>query len=254
MNDDSELCSFMSSNYSIDINKQKRKPNITTVIHKLDVNTNHVNYELDINTTINITHIEAYNGCVKEKMIQRRHFNIDKTKEHFIYMGNDKTEKICIDIPQGVLNNEIITIPDKGNILHNNYDNILGNLHINVIINDKFYLYEVFEFFNIDIKANISKYNIYESDHYIKQENDIVLNKTITLNEALGGYKFIIPHINGKLYEIISKPHTVVSPSYKTTIMTAGFNRNNRIGNLIINYNILFPTDLTQIKHINKTL
>jgi DnaJ-class molecular chaperone len=241
MNDNSELCSFMSSNYSIDI-------------YKSPINKKCVNYELDINTTINITQIEAYNGCVKEKVIQRKYFNINDDKYNHGYTGNNKTEKICIDIPQGVLNNEIITIPKKGNILHNNYDNILGNLYINVIINDKFYLYEVFEFFNIDIKANISKYNIYESDHYIKQENDIVLNKTITLNEALGGYKFIIPHINGKLYEIISKPHTVVSPSYKTTIMTAGFNRNNRIGNLIINYNILFPTDLTQIKHINKTL
>lgn len=240
----SDIRNFMSSKYSINVGNPPT--------------TAYISHDLDINVSININIIDAYNGCVKEKVIQRNQFNIGDNgrMEKRGHIDDNKVENICIEIPQGVLNNETITIPNKGHILCNNYKNSTGNININVIINDKLYLYEVFEFFNIDIKTNITKYNIYETDYYIKQENDIILYKTITLKEALCGYKCIIPHIDGKLYEIISKQNTIISPNYKTTLVSAGFNRNNKLGNLIINYNILFPTKLTpsQLTHIKNLL
>lgn len=253
MTEYNNIYNFLSSNYSINLDNEPTIPIQTNTTNTTNIT--HITHDLDITTSININVLEAYNGCIKEKVLQRiKFFNKDGTDvEHITH---DTFEKICIEIPCGILNNEIITIKNKGNILQNKYQNITGNINISVIIDDKLFLYEVFEFFNIDSKDNIKKYNIYENDHYIKNENDIILYKTITLKEALCGYSFIIPHLSGKIYEIVSKKNIIVSPTHKTTLASSGFNRNNKLGNLIIHYNILFPNKLnqTQLKSIRETL
>jgi len=77
---------------------------------------------------------------------------------------------------------------------------------------------------------------------------------TITLKEALCGFIFIITHINGKEFTIKNKK--IIEPGSKTTIKNLGFKRDNNIGNLIINFNISFPKNISPeaIEQLNSIL
>ena len=138
---------------------------------------------------------------------------------------NEENEKIYIDIPCGIDTNELIIIRDKGHIIN---DNLKG-----------------------DIKVFIKVIN---NTQFIRDGINIHLNKNITLKEALCGFIFIITHINGKEFTIKNKK--IIEPGSKTTIKNLGFKRDNNIGNLIINFNISFPKNISPeaIEQLNSIL
>lgn len=260
MNDERDISKFLNSNYAIRLNNTRGAITLPAYKeHPHHVQTPNIDvsalYNLDIDIFIQISIIEAYKGCIKEEVIHRKHIVGDA-----VVNDNDThetTEKICIEIPEGILHHEIITIQNKGNILvSSRYGKTYGNINATINVAERLPLYDLFKYFNLDNSHTMRKYNVCANDYYTKNGNDAILHKTLTLKEALCGYKFIIPHFNGKLYEIASKPNDIMYPNDKTTLNSSGFTRNTKVGNLVIVYTILFPENLTphQINGINTIL
>ena len=78
-----------------------------------------------------------------------------------------------------------------------------------------------------------------------RQGLDLIYNKTVTLKEALCGFEFDIKHISGK---ILSFKNTVnpfiIKPGFRKVIPEFGMKRDNTTGNLIIEFDIIFPESL----------
>lgn len=203
--------------------------------NKIQSNTQY--YETNIQDNITINLLEAYQGCIKEKVIKRIVYTNDT-------INNTHQETICIEIPSGILDNECITIKNKGNVLKTNYNNIIGDLIVTVNIEESMPIKQAIQNFGKNI--NMKHYNLYDNDYFTKSSNNLVLHKTITLKESLCGYQFTLIHLNNKVYKIESPKNTIINPKTETIIPFNGFNRNNNKGELIIKYNIKFPEKLTK--------
>lgn len=145
--------------------------------------------------------------------------------ERWILENNNKVfekEIIYVDIPQGIDDNEIIILREKGNII--NHQN-KGDIKVNIII---------------------------KNDTPFKRNGlDLILDKTISLKEALCGFIFEINYINGKNYILNNNNGNIIPPGYKKLYPNMGLKRGEHTGSLIINFNITFPDKLTQ-EQINK--
>jgi DnaJ-class molecular chaperone len=65
------------------------------------------------------------------------------------------------------------------------------------------------------------------------------------LKEALCGFEFELPHISKKTLSFKNKTnHAIVSPGYKKVIPDYGMKREAHVGNLIIEFDVLFPEQL----------
>lgn len=166
---------------------------------------------------IEITMEQCYNGCKLPLTVKR-------------WVGkpgmNEEEEKIYIDIPCGIDNNEMLILRNSGHIIN---DYLKG-----------------------DIKVFIKVLN---NNQTFKREGlNIIFTKDITLKEALCGFTFTIDHISGKSFTI--KNNKIIKPGFKTTIQKLGFKRDNMHGNLEILFNVTFPLELSKdtINQLNKIL
>jgi DnaJ-class molecular chaperone len=79
-----------------------------------------------------------------------------------------------------------------------------------------------------------------------RQGMDLLLKRTITLKESLTGFSFEITHVNGKLLCLDNlKNRTIIAPNYRKTIPNLGMMRDGNVGNLIIEFSVVFPEQLT---------
>jgi len=163
------------------------------------------------NITIDIN--EAYEGI-------NIPIEIERTIEEQKQIRQEK-ETIYVDIPQGVDNNEIILIKEKGNIT---FDDTKGDIKVFISINN-----------NTPIQ---------------RQGLNLILNKTITLKEALCGFCFDLKFITGKIFKI-NNTTDIIQPNYKKVIKNMGMKRGNKTGDFIIIFTIQFPTKLEK-EIINK--
>ena len=127
-----------------------------------------------------------------------------------------KTETIYITIPPGIDENESIDIRDKGNTING----MCGGIKIIIGIG---------------------------SHPYFKRRGlDIHYTHSITLKEALTGFRLEIMHLSGKKIGLnnIENPN-VINPGYVKIATGYGMNRENTTGNLLIEFNIHFPESLT---------
>jgi DnaJ-class molecular chaperone len=136
-------------------------------------------------------------------------------------------ETIYVDIPQGADENEIIIIRDKGNMVS---DNCKGDIKIFVKVTNNT------EFKRVGL--------------------DLLIEKEISLKDALCGFSFELKYINGKSYTLNNNSGNIIEPEYKKIIPNMGLKRENHTGNLIIHFHITFPKHLTteQIENISKIL
>ena len=76
------------------------------------------------------------------------------------------------------------------------------------------------------------------------------------MKDALCGFSFDIQHINQKLSFNNKSNITIVKPNYNKIIPNMGMKRDNKVGNLIVSFDIQFPDSLTddQIEKLNTTL
>jgi DnaJ family protein A protein 2 len=92
-----------------------------------------------------------------------------------------------------------------------------------------------------DIKIFIKVVN---NSEFKRQGLDLILDKEITLKEALCGFSFELKYINGKSYTINNNIGNIIKPEYKKTIPNMGLERDNHRGNVIICFHVVFPDTL----------
>ena len=164
----------------------------------------------DITIKLNVNFSEAYTGCNKPIEVNRK-IIVNNV------IGYEK-ETLYIPIPKGIDNNEIIALPNKGNVY----------ISSGVII-----------YSNIKIIICLIKHELFERNGL-----DIIFIKTITLKEALLGFTFNLNHINNKNFKVTCSE--IINFNYEKTIKNMGFIRDTFAGNLIIKFNITFPLTISQ--------
>jgi DnaJ-class molecular chaperone len=125
-------------------------------------------------------------------------------------------ETIYVDIPKGIDDNEMIILRDKGNIIS---ENCKGDIKLNILVQNN--------------KA------------FKRSGLDLILDKTITLKDALCGFTFELKYINGKSYTLNNNRGSIVPPEYKKVYPDMGLKRGEHKGNMIINFHVEFPDKLT---------
>jgi DnaJ-class molecular chaperone len=126
-------------------------------------------------------------------------------------------ETIYVTIPQGIDDNEMIILRDKGNVIN---ENVKGDVKIFVkITNDT---------------------------EFKRAGLDLVLEKNITLKDALCGFTFDIKYLNGKNYTLNNNKGNIIPPEYKKLYPGMGLVRGEHKGNMIIHFHIEFPVNLTE--------
>jgi DnaJ-class molecular chaperone len=125
-------------------------------------------------------------------------------------------ETIYVDIPQGIDDNEMIILRDRGNVIS---EQCKGDIKINILIQN--------------------------NTAFKRSGLDLIFDKTISLKEALCGFSFELNYINGKSYTLNNNKGSIVPPEYKKVYPEMGLKRGEHKGNMIINFHVEFPTVLT---------
>lgn len=138
--------------------------------------------------------------------------------EREILTGTSKEkekETIYIKIPEGIDNNEMIIIREKGNIVNE----LRGDIKIFVVINPH--------------------------ENFTREGLNLLYTQKVTLKQALCGFSIDLPYINGKTIKIKNDMGNIIKPNFEKSISKLGFRREGHCGNLIITFNIEFPIALT---------
>ena len=135
---------------------------------------------------------------------------------------------IQLPIPAGINSNEQIILENEG---HNINDEVHGDIKIVIVIEN--------------------------NTPFQREGMDLTYKKSITLKEALCGFSFEFQHLNEKNLCINNTVnHSVIKPGYKKVIPNLGFARDGQIGNLVIEFAVVFPDQLSkdQIAELNNIL
>ena len=128
-----------------------------------------------------------------------------------------ETETIYVTVPKGIDDGELILLKDKGNILN---ENCKGDIKIFVKI---------------------------ENDSMFKRVGlDLILEKKITLKDALCGFSFEITYINGKSYTLNNNSGNIIPHGFRKVIPNMGLERDQHKGNMFIEFNVQFPDKLSE--------
>ena len=151
----------------------------------------------------------AYTGC-----------NIPIEIERWIQDGNTKikeNETLYVKIPNGIDENEMIELKGKGNVIN---ERNRGDVKIFVTVENK--------------------------TEYTRKGLDLIYYKSITLKEALCGFTFSMKYIDGRNFQINNGEGNIIVPGFKKVIPNMGMKRDDNIGNLIIEFTIIFPESLSK--------
>lgn len=170
----------------------------------------HPNFQKPIpiikNVTINME--QVFSGAVIPLEIER--WIIENSIKVF------EIETIYVNIPKGIDDNEIIILTNKGNILNDNYKG--------------------------DIKIFVKVEN---NTEFIRDGLDLLIDKNLTLKDALCGFMFQLKFIDGIEYTIHNNAGNIIRPFYKKLIPNKGLTREIKTGNLIITFIVNFPESIT---------
>ena len=170
--------------------------------------------------TLNLTMAQAYTGGSFPIELERWTL-VDNTRF-------DERLTVYVVIPAGIDENEIMTIQGNGNTINNT---IKGDIKIHMKISN--------------------------DTEFKRQGLDLLYRKTVTLKEALCGFEFDINHINGKVLSFKNATNPfIIKPGFRKVIPEFGMKRDNTVGNLILEFDIVFPEQLSsdQIKKISEFL
>ena len=169
----------------------------------------HIQKPEPIVKVIHITLKQAYTGTSVqvdfERWIQEEELKINEN------------ETIHINIPQGIDDNETILIQGSGNIINMGGKSIKGDVHIQIHVSNE-----------TEFKRN---------------KNDLFYKKTITLKEALCGFKFKLDHLNGN--QLGLNVNIVLFTGAKQVFKNLGMIREGITGNLVLDFEVKFPETLT---------
>ena len=138
-----------------------------------------------------------------------------------------KNKKINLPIENGLKDGSKITIPELAN--HDPDCDTQGDL--------------------------IIKIKFREHNFFKRKNNDLIFTKNILLSEALCGCEFAISHLDGR--QILIKTNQIIKPNQEYCVKDEGLKIDDNFrGDLIINFNIIFPDklDTDRKKYLNKIL
>lgn len=151
----------------------------------------------------------AYHGCSIPVEIERWIMNGD--------IRTTENETVYVQIQAGIDDNEIIMINDKGNIANS----LKG-----------------------DVKLIIQVEN---NSIFHRHGLDLMYTHKISLKDALCGFSFDMKHLNGQNLTLSNLTNrTVIPPNSRKVIPNLGMIRENMKGSLVIEFEVLFPTSITQ--------
>lgn len=158
--------------------------------------------------TLEITLDEAYTGCKKPIEIERwiQENNVKRIEKETIY----------VTIQKGIDENEIIVLRDIGNVSSETNKG--------------------------DIKINIK---IINNSSLIREGLNLIYNKTLSFKESLCGFTFDLPYLENKMFKINNNNGVVIQNGYRKVIPELGMIRDEHKGNLIIQFNVVYPEKLT---------
>lgn len=139
--------------------------------------------------------------------------------ERWVLEDGKKTiekETIYVEVPPGIDNNEMIILRGKGNIIN---ENNKGDIKVNIIVEN--------------------------TTQFERLGLDLILNKEITLKDALCGFTFEINYLNGKSYTLNNKRGNIIPDGYKKIYPEMGLKRGEHKGNMVIIFHVDFPKTLT---------
>ncbi len=92
------------------------------------------------------------------------------------------------------------------------------------------------------------KVTLIVEEHAIFKRNglDIIMEKKITLKEALCGFVFEIEHLNGKKFAFNSSSGNIIRDGLVKTIPKLGIQRGTERGNLNVAFKVVYPEKLTE--------
>lgn len=160
---------------------------------------------------IKLTLEQVYTGC-----------NIIIDIERWVVKGNTKSievEKLSLEIPPGIDNDGNIILRNKGN----SQNDQIGD---------------------VKILLTIEGHSLFR-----RNGNDLYYTKKLSLKEALCGCTFDINHISGNNLSLSSsnkQKQSIIRPNDKKVVPKLGMKRGDETGNLIIEFEIEFPENLTE--------
>jgi DnaJ-class molecular chaperone len=194
-------------------------PNVQIFRNGVPVNMNQVQKPQPIIKNVEITLDEAYTGCQKPVEIERwiKEGNTTRTEKETIYLK----------IPNGIDDNEIILINDKGNISSQTNRG--------------------------DIKIFIK---IKNTTPFKREGLNLIYNKNISFKESLCGFSFDLLFLNNKSFKINNNSGTIVVNGFRKIINGLGMKRDDNCGQLIIEFTVTYPERLSdnQLKVLNEIL
>lgn len=149
---------------------------------------------------------ESFLGCCVPITVER-----NVIKSEFDTSIRKESEKIYLTIPAGVDDNEIITVIGKGNVYMNSKS-------------------------DVKVQIKVKSHCDFQRDGL-----NLVIKKTISFKESICGMTFDINHINGKQLRFSSSRGNILQNFDKKVIQGLGFNRNDKNGNLIIQFVVNHP-------------
>jgi DnaJ family protein B protein 4 len=159
---------------------------------------------------VELTFEQAYSGCTVSINVEKWSLKNE--------MKIQIVEPISINIPPGIDNSDVIVIRDCGNAISNE---LKGDLKLTI--------------------------KVIPSPVFERQGMDLIHKHTISLKDALTGFSFDITHVNGKLLCLDNmKKRTVITPNYRKVIPNLGMMKDGNVGNLIIEFSLVFPENLTE--------
>ena len=200
-------------------NFSNMKPNVQFYKNGQRVNMEQLQKPQKITQTLTISIEEAYAGCSKPIEIERWIRDTNNTRRI-------EKERIYVDIIAGIDDGETIVLQNKGNI------------------------------YSEENKGDVCILIKVLNDSELKRDGlNLIIERTLTLKESLCGFSFSFKHLNNKEY-IINNVDSIIKPTYKKMIQELGMKRGDKMGNLIIIFNIEFPNRLTekQIEVLKETL
>lgn len=171
-----------------------------------------------LNINVEITLDQCYNGGAIEIQVER--FVISN------HIRTNEIEILPINIPPGINENDQFIIKDKGNAINGSYSDLC-------------------------IIFSVKSHPV-----FLKKDMDLIIKQNISLKDALCGGAFELIHLNGKTLNVNNSNRSIIKPNFKKTIPGLGMVKNGITGNLIIEFIIDFPDELSneQIDALTKIL
>jgi DnaJ family protein B protein 4 len=170
----------------------------------------HIGKPETITKEVTITLEQSYTGFIAPIEIERWTMRKDDG------IRISEIETIQVQIPAGIDNGESILLEGAGNRVEGSHSG------------------------DIKISVAIDKHSI-----FVRNGQDILFKKSLTLKEALCGTQFQFEHLNGKNLTL-TVANAIVFPGGKKIFQNLGMPKKDATnGNLIIEFDVQFPTTLT---------